>query len=169
MHYFDSLIAENAPASYVHHIPILSPVSGTRIASHAIPNELIRAGMWGKGMAVSLSGNQVFAPFDGVVEAIPAMGYEVQLVSPAGLRLWIKIGVGTERLLGERCERLVKVRNAVTQGTPLMSFDKRWLKLQQVEPIGVVTIRNLGKIKALVPSHGRQCRAMEDNLFTVYL
>ncbi len=164
-----SLIQQQVPEDAKHQLIIVAPVSGQRLALSDVGDPLIAARMWGDGCALTTSSSVVKAPLTGTVEWINPAGYELRLKAKNGLRLWIKLGIGTQHLMGERCFYQKRQNDKVSTGDVLFEINPGWLKQQGISPVCIVTIINAHKLKAIVVPSTRHCQATEDTLMTACL
>ncbi|MDP4982991.1 PTS glucose transporter subunit IIA [Pseudoalteromonas tunicata] len=79
-------------------LPVFSPISGKILPLTSHPEALFSQGIMGCGLAMTLTGHKVFAPFDGSVEQIRAGGTEFILKSRQGIRMMIALSIATDYL-----------------------------------------------------------------------
>ncbi|MCU7553867.1 PTS glucose transporter subunit IIA [Alteromonas sp. ASW11-19] len=161
-------LSEEIPADARVKIHVLPPVSGRvgKLSEH--PDPLVQAGLLGQGAVLTTSSHQVLAPMSGKVVACDPLSYSFLLHTRQGLRLTIAYGFDTARLMGEKCEFKVRVGDQVKAGQVVLQINPVWLKRQQIPNCCTVTVRNTGKLRALVITSARQVTPQHDTLFTVY-
>lgn len=168
MSLFSCLVDNDALPEHKTRIDILSPVSGVATTLDTLSNSLFSQRMFGEGVAIEVSGYQVFAPFDAKVIDFPATGHRIRLKNKHGVKLQIQCGMVSEFFYGEGFKRKVKSGQFVKQGQLLLEFDMRKLRQTLDATAFTVTVLNSDKLKGVLIKAGR-ITALEDTLLSLFV
>ena len=87
---------------------------------------------------------EVYAPFDGTIEAVFPTGHAIGL-SSNGVSLLIHIGIDTVKLNGEGFHLMVKQDDYVKKGDLLFSFDRKLLEEKGYDPTVICIVTEMGE------------------------
>lgn len=104
---------------------VLSPMTGSVLALDQVPDATFASGLLGQGTAIIPSGNQVIAPFAGVVASLFQTRHAIGLLSDSGIELLIHVGIDTVKLDGKPFIAHVNVGDKVQPGDLLLTFDRQ--------------------------------------------
>lgn len=165
---FGRLIKSDDDVEFKKHIPVLSPVNGKVLPLDSFPLKLYRQRMFGEGVAVELSGYQVVAPFDCVIEQLHPTSEQLRIKSTQGIRMQIQLGQNTEIMMGNGFKHYAKTGESVAAGEPILDFNLRKMKDALKSPLAAITILNSDRLSGIRP-HYRQVRNSEDVLMDLYI
>jgi PTS system glucose-specific IIA component len=165
---FHKLVTADALPSFKKALPILSPLSGKVLTLDAVPNKLFSERLFGEGVAIDPSGYQVFAPFAGTVQHLPATACVLRIKASNGLILQIQLGIEPQKMMGEGFKRKVKVGESFVQGQVLLEFDLAKMKAQLISVLSPVTVLNSENVRG-IEAHCYQVIGGEDKALTVYV
>lgn len=166
--FFGNLIESETDIQFKKRIPILSPVNGKVKPLNLYPSALYKQRMFGEGVAIELSGYQVVAPFDCIIEQLYPTAEQIRIRSAQGIRMQIQLGVKTETLMGNGFRFYVKKGDKIPRGEPILDFNLRKMKENLSSTLSAITILNSDKLKALKGNY-LQARAGEDTLLFLYV
>lgn len=150
----------------IQSVSVPSPISGRPCnASLSILGDMLA--LFNTGCLLKVTGNQVLAPFDGVITDIEANQLSVKLKATNGLRIWVKVSEVMLAAHTAGCFAQVKVNDQVKKNDVLLQFNPTILKQFGALPYARVIITNSQNIKRTEITKARQCLALEDNLFTL--
>ncbi|WP_236995123.1 glucose PTS transporter subunit IIA [Gordonia phthalatica] len=116
-------------------VTLQRPLQGYAIALSEVPDKTFASGMMGPGMAIVPTDGQVVAPADATVVTVFPTGHAVGLQLADGTQVLIHVGLDTVKMKGDGFEPLVKAKDEVTAGQPLINVD-----LAKVEAAGYPTV-----------------------------
>ncbi|MDY2626922.1 MAG: glucose PTS transporter subunit IIA [Lachnospiraceae bacterium] len=128
---------------------LTAPVSGQCVDLSTVPDEMFSSRAMGDGVAFVYDGDTVVAPCSGEISVVAETRHAVGLMSDDGLELLIHVGVDTVALNGRGFEALVKTGQKVSQGTPLLKLDRKFLQEQKVNLITPMIITNEDELAEL--------------------
>lgn len=149
-------------------LPISSPVNGKVKPLNQYPAPLFTERLFGEGVCVELSGYQVLAPFNCLIEQLYPTAEQLRIRSANGIKMQIQLGLNPEVMMGNGFRRYVKPGDKVAKGEPLLEFDLRKMKTYLNSELAAITILNSDKLKALQPNY-RQVIANEDIIFNLFV
>ena len=152
------------PAGFV----LLAPASGVVCEISALSNHIIKSGCLGEGLAIALTGNKLYAPFDGTVTQIPDTGHRIVLKAKNGLKVILLFAHDNEQLMGEGFHPKVRNNTKVQAGQLIASFNlQAYSKLTPHTPHYLaLMIVNSELVGDIYYSHQKVTEA-EDILLTV--
>ncbi|AMS04404.1 PTS beta-glucoside transporter subunit EIIBCA [Acidipropionibacterium acidipropionici] len=106
-------------------ITVTSPLEGRALPITEIPDPVFSTGVVGQGIAIDPSNDTVVAPGDGTVVTAPDSGHAFGLKLDSGVELLIHVGVDTVELGGKGFDVKVAAGDRVSEGQPLVVFDKK--------------------------------------------
>lgn len=104
---------------------VLSPMTGSVLALDQVPDATFASGLLGQGTAIIPSGNQVIAPFSGMVASLFQTRHAIGLLSDSGIEVLIHVGIDTVKLDGKPFSAHVNVGDKVQPGDLLLTFDRQ--------------------------------------------
>ena len=107
---------------------IYSPADGKTMPLCLVEDEVFSAGILGDGLGIVPTTGEIFAPCDGVVEAIFDSRHAVSMTSDFGAELLIHCGIDTVELKGEGFQLVISQGCHVKRGELLLRFDPNLLK-----------------------------------------
>ena len=107
---------------------IYSPADGKILPLSLVEDEVFSAGILGDGVGVVPKTGEIFAPCDGVVDAIFDSRHAVSMTSDFGAELLIHCGNDTVELKGEGFQLAIAQGCHVKRGELLLRFDPNLLK-----------------------------------------
>lgn len=166
--FFSNLVESEDSLEFKKRLPVISPVNGKVKPLDEYPSVLYQNRLFGEGVALELSGYQVLAPFDCIIEQLHPTGEQLRVRSAQGIRMQIQLGVKTESMMGNGFRFYAQKGEKVSRGEPIMTFDLRKMKDNLSSALCAVTILNSDKLKA-VKANYIQARANEDTLLYIYV
>ncbi|WP_400243829.1 beta-glucoside-specific PTS transporter subunit IIABC [Niallia sp. JL1B1071] len=129
---------------------IYSPLRGNvtelkNATDSAFANELL-----GKGILFYPEGNQIVAPFDGMITTLFPTGHAVGITSTDGVEMLIHVGKDTVRLDGKYFKKIKKQGELVKQGEVIVEFDLEAIKNENFSTETPVVITNLDDNKNIL-------------------
>ena len=112
-----------APAKTMQDTILGAHMNGTVVKLPDVADEAFSSGALGEGVAIEPSEGKLFAPADGVIEAVFDSKHAVSLTTTDGAEILLHIGVDTIKLGGKHFEPHVQEGQAVKKGDLLVSFD----------------------------------------------
>lgn len=105
----------------------------------------------GEGIAIRPEEDTVYAPVDAKVTVLmQESNHAVGLTLANGLELLIHVGIDTVDMQGDGFECLVTEGQQVTEGTPLIRFDREKIKAAGHPDVTVCVITDQGNVKRSV-------------------
>ncbi|WP_414830550.1 PTS glucose transporter subunit IIA [Alteromonas sp. H39] len=163
-----TFLPDSPPESVRLAIPVMTPASGKRDDLTSHEDALVSCGIYGPGQLIYTASHLICSPVTGKIIDCDALSYSFAVTSKKGLKIRVRYGHDMTRLMGEKCEFLVRKHSNVTAGDTVMRLNTAWLRQQQVAPVCVVSVLNASALKALVPARTSQLTAPHDVLFTAY-
>lgn len=132
---------------------ITCPVKGSVIPVAEVNDEAFASKGMGDGIGIIPKDGNVYAPFDGIIEAAFPTGHAVG-ISSNGVSLLIHIGIDTVKLNGEGFHLMVKQDDCVKKGDLLVSFDQNLLKEKGYDPTVICIVTEMEEQASLnIESH----------------
>ncbi|EGD56391.1 N-acetylglucosamine-specific PTS transporter subunit IIBC [Gordonia neofelifaecis] len=116
-------------------VTLQRPIPGYAIALSEVPDKTFASGMMGPGLAIVPTSGEVVAPADATVVTVFPTGHAVGLRLTDGTEVLIHVGLDTVKMKGDGFEPLVKAKDEVTAGQPLINVD-----LAKIEAAGYPTV-----------------------------
>ncbi|MFC9712350.1 beta-glucoside-specific PTS transporter subunit IIABC [Paenibacillus sp. NPDC056933] len=122
---------------------IVSPMTGeikpiTEVEDQAFAQELM-----GKGIAIVPTEGKVYAPFDGVVEALYRTKHAIGLKAANGVEILIHIGVDTVSLKGKYFKAHIEQGQTIKAGDLLVEFDPEGITSAGYNIITSIVVTNM--------------------------
>ncbi|BDX06292.1 PTS sugar transporter subunit IIA [Planctobacterium marinum] len=165
---YGRLIDSEDDVEFKKHIPVLSPVNGKVLPLNNYPQKLFTQRMFGEGVALELSGYQVVAPFDCIIEQLYPTSEQLRIKSAQGIRMQIQLGQNPEIMMGNGFKHYAKTGDSIAAGEPILDFNLRKMKDTLNSPLAAITILNSDRLSGIRP-HYRQVRSSEDVLMDLYI
>lgn len=121
---------------------VASPLEGRTVNLSEVPDQAFSSKALGKGIAVSPSGSEVVAPFNGTITAVFPGNHAIGLTSDDGVELLIHVGIDTVNLEGEGFERIVEKDAHVLLGDKLLTFDKEVIQKHNLSSVTMIVVTN---------------------------
>ena len=137
-----------------------SPLEGRTLNMEEVPDEAFSSRCMGDGFAVELSGNEIAAPFDGIITAVYPTGHAVCMQGDDGIQVMIHAGLDSFRAEGLN-QTLVTQGWHVRQGDLLVKTDVEKMKELGISRISPVVFLHQEKIILLKPHVFVHCREAE--------
>lgn len=128
---------------------IANPVEGRVISIKEVKDEAFSSELMGPGIGIIPENGKVYAPFDGVAEAVFPTGHAMGFRSPEGLELLIHIGIDTISAGGKGFKTFIQQGDRVKKGDLIAEFDTEYLKNEGYDITVMVIITDLGPFKSL--------------------
>lgn len=125
-------------------LEIACPVKGTVIPVAEVKDEAFASRGIGDGIGIIPQDGNIYAPFDGTIEAVFPTGHAIGL-SSNGVSLLIHIGIDTVKLNGEGFHLMVKQDDYVKKGDLLVSFDRKLLEEKGYDPTVICIVIEMGE------------------------
>ena len=115
--------APAAPAQAKQGAVLGAHLNGQIVKLADVPDEAFASGVMGGGVAIDPSEGKLYAPADGVIEAVFDTKHAVSLTTTEGVEILLHIGIDTVKLGGQHFEAHVEAEQSVKKGDLLISFD----------------------------------------------
>lgn len=126
-------------------LAITAPLQGKVIDLSEVKDEVFSSGAMGDGVAIVPIENEVYAPFDGVVEVVFPTGHAIGLKSEEGIEVLIHIGIDTVMLNGKGFSVNVKQGDKVKKGDLLVTFDREWIEKEGYDSSVIFIVTNMNE------------------------
>jgi len=103
---------------------LAAPLDGEVVALSEVPDPVFGGEVMGPGLAIVPSGDTVYSPGPGTVQAAQPTGHAFGLLLDSGVEVLIHVGIDTVNLAGEGFDVKVANGDRVETGTPLVVFDR---------------------------------------------
>lgn len=130
---------------------LVAPVTGKAIPLSEVPDPVFAEKLAGDGMAIIAEGDTVVAPADGELTLIFKTKHAFAMTLDNGLELLVHIGLETVSLDGEGFEQLVEQGTKVKAGTPIIKFNREFIKSKGLSLATPVLITNVDAAKKISP------------------
>lgn len=121
---------------------IASPAKGQVVSLSEVPDPMFAGEVLGKGFAVRLEADEIYAPVSGRVASIFPTKHAIGLISDDGIEVLIHIGLDTVKLEGRYFEVFVQEGQEVSRGDLLVTCDREKIRQEGYETITPVIITN---------------------------
>ncbi|MGM0124847.1 PTS system, beta-glucoside-specific IIA component [Enterococcus sp. AZ194] len=125
---------------------IASPVKGKVMPLKDIKDPTFSSGVMGNGVGILPAEGKVYAPFDGMIEAVFPTNHALGIKSNDGIEMMIHIGIDTVKLKGQNFTAHVKNGENVKKGDLLIEFDKEAISKAGYDITTAVIVTNLNVI-----------------------
>jgi len=131
---------------------VFAPISGKLLPLSEVPDEVFAQKMIGDGVAIEPTASGVMvAPASGRIEKIFDTNHAFSIVTPAGIEIFVHLGMDTVKLEGKGFERIAEEGAVVKAGDPIVKYDYDFLKENAKSIITPVIISNTDDYSALNP------------------
>ena len=131
---------------------VFAPISGKLLPLSEVPDEVFAQKMIGDGVAIEPTASGVMvAPASGRIEKIFDTNHAFSIVTPAGIEIFVHLGMDTVKLEGKGVERIAEEGAVVKAGDPIVKYDYDFLKENAKSIITPVIISNTDDYSALNP------------------
>lgn len=151
---------ENTASEAEGTFEIACPVKGMVIPVSEVKDEVFASKGMGDGVGIIPSDGNVYAPFDGTVEAVFPTGHAVGL-SANGVEALIHIGINTVELDGEGLQVKVQQGDCVKKGDLLVTFDKAFIEEKGYDSTVIFILTDMGDEGQLETETGKEKNVME--------
>ena len=101
---------------------LVSPANGKVLPLSLVEDEVFAEGILGGGVALIPETGEIYAPADGVIDAVFDTGHALSMTVDFGAEILIHCGLDTVKLRGEGFECLVQKGERVVKGQLLLRF-----------------------------------------------
>lgn len=122
---------------------IVSPMTGEIKPLSEVEDQAFSQELMGKGIAIVPSEGRVYAPFDGVVEALYRTKHAIGLKAANGVEILIHIGVNTVSLKGKHFKSYVEQGQSIQAGDLLVEFDSEGIIADGYPTITSIVVTNM--------------------------
>lgn len=123
-------------------LKLVAPITGKSIPLSEVPDPVFAQKMAGDGLAIDPTGDVAVAPADGELTLVFNTKHAFALTTDNGAELLVHIGLETVSLNGEGFEQLVEQGTKVKAGTPIIKFDREFIKSKGLPLVTPVLITN---------------------------
>lgn len=146
---------------------ISSPMNGELIQLADVKDPTFASGLLGKGVAITPTLGQVFAPADGVIASLFRTHHAIGIECDNGAELLIHVGIDTVKLDGQFFTPHVSVDDVVKQGDLLLEFDMQGIAAAGYDLTTPVIITNSDDYLDVIPTASGQDVAHNAPLLTL--
>ncbi|MEK4075646.1 beta-glucoside-specific PTS transporter subunit IIABC [Paenibacillus sp. FSL M7-0656] len=122
---------------------IVSPMTGEIKPISEVEDQAFAQELMGKGIAIVPTDGKVYAPFDGVVEALYRTKHAIGLKAANGVEILIHIGVDTVSLKGKYFNAHIEQGQTITAGDLLVEFDPEGITSAGYNTITSIVVTNM--------------------------
>ncbi|WP_340400153.1 beta-glucoside-specific PTS transporter subunit IIABC [Paenibacillus sp. FSL H8-0079] len=122
---------------------IVSPMTGEIKPISEVEDQAFAQELMGKGIAIVPTDGKVYAPFDGVVEALYRTKHAIGLKATNGVEILIHIGVDTVSLKGKYFNAHIEQGQTIKAGDLLVEFDPEGITSAGYNTITSIVVTNL--------------------------
>ncbi|WP_028591738.1 beta-glucoside-specific PTS transporter subunit IIABC [Paenibacillus massiliensis] len=122
---------------------IVSPMTGEIHPLSEVEDQAFAQELMGKGIAIVPTEGKVYAPFDGVVEALYRTKHAIGLKAANGVEILVHIGVDTVSLKGKHFNALVEQGQSIKAGDLLVEFEPEKIKAEGYNTITSIVVTNM--------------------------
>lgn len=122
---------------------IVSPMTGEIKPISEVEDQAFAQELMGKGIAIVPTDGKVYAPFDGVVEALYRTKHAIGLKAANGVEILIHIGVDTVSLKGKYFTAHIEQGQTIKAGDLLVEFDPEGITTAGYNTITSIVVTNM--------------------------
>ncbi|KLU56944.1 PTS system transporter subunit IIC [Paenibacillus sp. VT-400] len=122
---------------------IVSPMTGEIKPISEVEDQAFAQELMGKGIAIVPADGKVYAPFDGVVEALYRTKHAIGLKAANGVEILIHIGVDTVSLKGKYFNAHIEQGQTIKAGDLLVEFDPEGITSAGYNTITSIVVTNM--------------------------
>ncbi len=149
-------------------LPFVSPMSGKVVRLDEVPHALFQQRIFGEGVAISPSGYQVFAPFNGVVTEFNELANQMRIKATNGLLLQIQLGIDSHLMMGVGFKRKKLAGQKFQKNDVLAEFSLVKMKKALPSTLCPITLVNSEKVLG-IEGHYYSVLAKEDIIMSIYI
>ncbi|MFM9277855.1 PTS sugar transporter subunit IIA [Paenibacillus jiagnxiensis] len=123
---------------------IMSPVNGKCIDLSLVNDKVFAERMMGDGVAFVFEDDTVYSPCAGTVATIAKTAHAIAVKNKDDVEILIHIGVNTVSLKGQGFEVLVKEKQKVKLGEPLVRINRSFMQEKSVDLTTPMIVTNGG-------------------------
>lgn len=136
------------------------PVKGQVIPVSEVKDEVFASKGMGDGVGIIPADGNVYAPFDGTIEALFPTGHAIG-ISSNGVEALIHIGINTVELGGQGFEAKVQQGDIVKKGDLLVTFDKKFIEEKGYDSTVIFVVTGMGADDQLEVGAGKEGNALD--------
>lgn len=121
---------------------LTAPVSGEIIPLEDVKDAAFASGKLGDGVAIEPNSNTIYAPADGVIEALFHTGHAIGIKTEEGIEILIHLGIDTMKLEGKYFDVKVQKGDLVQKGDVLCQFDYKKIQDEGLASTVLMVITN---------------------------
>jgi glucose-specific phosphotransferase system IIA component len=121
---------------------IYSPVIGKMLKIEEVPDKTFADKLLGDGVAFYTDTDIISSPCSGKITMIADTKHAIGILSDNGVELLIHIGLETVNLQGEGFEVLVRSKEKVNPGTPLIKVDRKLMESKNINLVIPMVVTN---------------------------
>lgn len=141
---------------------IKSPVDGMVIPNNQVADATFSESLMGPTMIVMPKSDEVCAPVSGTITMISETLHAFGMEDEKGCEILVHIGIDTVKLKGDGFKSLVKAGDTVKQGTPIIQFDRDFVKSNDLDPSVMVIVLNSDDYPIELGSTNRKVTTKDD-------
>ena len=154
---------EKKTAKKAEVLEIASPVAGTVIPITEVKDEVFASKGMGDGVGIIAEEGKIYAPFDGIVEAVFPTGHAIGLGLEAnGVEMLIHIGINTVELGGRGYKAHVAQTDTVKKGDLLVTFDKEMIEKEGYDTTVIFIVTDMDETAQLDVRSGCRVNKLEN-------
>lgn len=125
-------------------------LTGELVSIDQVNDNVFSQKMMGDGIAIKPADDKIYAPCDGIVEAvIDGSEHAIGITMDSGMQVMIHCGLDVVNLADKVCSSKVKVGDKVKTGQLIMTFDREKLKAENCDDITMLVVLDQGKAKSI--------------------
>ncbi|MFE6078875.1 beta-glucoside-specific PTS transporter subunit IIABC [Paenibacillus sp. NPDC057886] len=138
-------VEQDSPQAYASSsdMLIVSPMTGEIRPISEVEDQAFAQELMGKGIAIVPTDGKVYAPFDGVVEALYRTKHAIGLKAANGVEILIHIGVDTVSLKGKYFNAHIEQGQTIKAGDLLVEFDPEGITSAGYNTITSIVVTNM--------------------------
>jgi PTS system N-acetylglucosamine-specific IIC component len=145
---------------------IMAPVDGEILPLDAVPDPVFSDRMAGDGVAIQITGDQVVAPCDGIIEKIFKTNHAFALKADSGAEILVHVGLDTVGLNGVGFTRMAQEGQRVKKGEPIFKLNLSLLSEKAKSLITPIVVANSDAFRISHKSQGPVVAGM-DSIFII--
>lgn len=130
-------------------IELYAPLKGRVVPLSTVGDLVFSEKVLGDGLGIIPETEMIVSPADGKVENIPRTNHAITLSTVDGAEILIHIGIDTVNLKGKYYTPLVRERDFVKMGEPLIEFDRVGIESEGYDIVTVVVVTNSDKYERI--------------------
>lgn len=122
---------------------IFSPLSGQADLLENTSDKVFSSGMMGKGLVITPDKEEIYAPFDGTISALPETNHAIGINSTDGVELLIHMGIDTVNLKGKYFDLQIQKGQKVKKGDLLGKVDFKQIQAAGYDITTPIIVTNM--------------------------